>query len=376
MTNELLKQPIDINNLTISNRLVAQAMEINSSGPDGAIGPDGFKRYKNLAEGGWGIVFVEAISVSSDYRAREKGLVISEKNLDSYKHLVEIFKKEAPTSRLLFQLTHSGRCSGEFSKKIKVYPNQNPDEKDEIPVATKNELESIQNAFLNAIALANQAGADGVDIKACHGYLGGEMLRPLNQRDDKYGGSVQNRARFLSTIIKKAVNHYPEMIIGTRLSLYEGIRGGCGTSHPNEVVEDLPDILNVIDYIVSAGTNYLNISAGIPTQTPEITRPLKGSFVPMYHHFRYTKMIKERYPGLAVIGSAYTLAQEKASLFAQENLEKDYVDLIGLGRQNLADPLYPKKLFTNPEPINYCQLCSGCSNLLKTQKRVKCIKYD
>ncbi len=353
------------------NRLVAQAMEINSAADGGGVGPEIVERYGMLSRGGWGIVFVEAVSITEEHLARRNGLVLNEKNHDGFKRLVDSFKEVNDKPLIMFQLTHSGRQSGEFSKRLKAYE----DDDEAVPRATVEDIERVKEDFFKAAGLSLRAGADGVDIKACHGYLLGEFLRPLNRRDDGYGGDAGGRANLLSSIISGIKADFGELVVGTRVSLYEGIRGGCGTGGPYELIEALDDMVDILSYIVKAGVDFLNVSAGIPPVTPGLTRPEVKCAFNLYHHFRYAKVVKEAFPEIAVIGSAYSSGMEKSGELAAENIGKRYTDFAGFGRQNLADPLYPEKLALAPEAIDHCVLCGGCSGLLKKQKPVYCVKY-
>ena len=92
LTNQL-SQSFQIHGREVSNRFVAQAMEINSADFGGKVGTMVLKRYNSLAEGDWGIVFLEATSITDKHLARSNGLVLSEKNLD--RMLKEDFSKEA-----------------------------------------------------------------------------------------------------------------------------------------------------------------------------------------------------------------------------------------------------------------------------------------
>lgn len=353
---------------TIPNRFVAQAMEINTAGTGGSVSEGVIKRYNELARGGWGIVFIEATSITDAHLARQNGLVLNKANLDGFKRLVDEFKAINDKSLLLIQLTHSGRQSGAFSQKVKVYD----DEQSDIPVLTETELDAIKEQFAEAIKLANRAGLDGVDVKACHGYLGGEFLRPLNKRSDKYGGSIANRARFISDLIAVAKDQHPAFIVGSRISVFEGIRGGCGTANENELIEDFTDMHEILTRFIDAGTDYINVSGGIPTKTPLLTRPLKNGEFYRISHYRYTKVLKQALSQVAVIGSTYTTGDETCLSLAQENITKGYTDFVGFGRQNLADPLFPVKAVEDPEAIDYCTLCGKCSLLLKDDKNIYC----
>jgi 2,4-dienoyl-CoA reductase-like NADH-dependent reductase (Old Yellow Enzyme family) len=368
LMNNIFK-PFSLNNVSVRNRLVAQAMEINSADAGGGVSEKILSRYNRLALGSWGIVFVEAISVTGTSLARKHGLVMSRENLSGFKRLIQEFKRNDDKALIMFQLTHAGRVAGDFSTKACIYRDSITD----IPELTTADLDRIKNDFISACELAHEAGADGVDIKACHGYLLGEMLRPLNRRPDMYGGDARNRARLICDIVKEAKKNYPGLIIGSRISFYEGIRGGCGTSSADEVIEDPADIVKTTGFIVRAGVDYINVSAGIPSITPRLTRPGEDGLFNMYSHFRYAKILKENFPDTAIIGSAYSAGSSAATSFADENIGKGYTDLAGFGRQNLADPLLPLKLAEDPGSIKWCKLCGGCSKLLKSMKNVICL---
>jgi len=366
-----------IANLNTVNKLVSQPMEGNDAVNSGKPSEKTINRYKKLAHGNWGVVIAEAISVSTTSLARINGLVLNEQNLDKFKELVDEFKKINNETVLIFQITHAGMKSGCFSEKVTLCPGQN----DEYRYLSTEDVERIKQDFINSILLAEKAGADGIDLKMCHGYFGAEMLRPMNTRNDKWGGSLENRTRFLSETISevKSKLNTPNFILGSRISMYEAIRGGCGTIAPDDITEDLTDQAKIIKLMSSLGMDYVNVSAGIPGVTSEITRPTNGSKNLYLNHFRYTKYTKEILgkinSEMKVIGSAYSVLKEKAIYFANENIEKKYTDFVGFGRQSFADPLYPKKLANN-EKINFCSVCSGCSKLMVKQLNTGCIIYD
>ena len=367
----------NIGNLTTVNKLVSQPMEGNDAVDGGKPSERTINRYKKLAQGNWGVVIVEAISVADTSLARINGLVLNEKNLNSFKKLVDEFKKINKEAVLLFQITHAGMKSGSFSEKVTLCPGQS----NEYRYLSTDDVEKIRQDFINCILLAEKAGADGIDLKMCHGYFGAEMLRPMNTRNDKWGGSFENKTRFLSESIPeiKSKLKNQNFILGSRISMYEAIRGGCGTNAPDEITEDLSEQAKTIELMSSLGMDYVNVSAGIPGVTSEITRPTNGSKNLYLNHFRYTKYAKEILEKInsemKVIGSAYSILKEDAINYANENIKKKYTDFTGFGRMSFSDPLYPKKIVNN-EKINYCTVCSGCSKLMVKQLHTGCIIYD
>ena len=376
----ILFSPAPLGEKRAINRFVAQAMEGNDGGPGGSVSERTMARYQRLAEGNWGVVIVEALSVVEESVARPYGLIINRKNLDGYKRLVQTFKQKAPDTLLLFQLTHSGRHSGTFSRRVALYPGGDAWEGTEL--LTTEEIARIRDRFIEAALLAEEAGADGIDFKLCHGYFGAEMLRPGNTRADQWGGSFENRTRFIREVVEatRAVRRRGDFLLGSRLSFYEAIRGGCGTAGPKEIIEDLSEMLRVVSLLKEIGMVYVNVSAGIPSLTAEVTRPTKLSQYFVYHHFRYAALAKRTAPELAVIGSAYsvmTSVQGKGGLsWAEENLSKGYVDFVGFGRQSFADPLFPRKLAQEPDSVHWCTTCSGCSRLMAAGWNDGCVIYD
>ncbi|MFQ3619949.1 MAG: NADH:flavin oxidoreductase [Spirochaetales bacterium] len=360
----------------VINRFVSQAMEGNDGGPEGDVSDRTLSRYLRLAEGQWGVVIVEALSVVEESIARPYGLVLNRQTLDGYKRLVEAFKEKAPDTLLIFQLTHSGRHSLSFSRRVCIYPEGEAGEGAEL--LSTEEIDRIRDRFIEAALLSEQAGADGIDFKLCHGYFGAEMLRPANRRQDRWGGSFENRTRFIREVVEGARSalRSSQFLLGSRLSFYEAIRGGCGTLGPDEIIEDLSEMVTITRLLKELGMVYVNVSAGIPSLTAEITRPTKVSQYFVYHHFRYARLAKQNVPELAVIGSAYSALREQGLAWAAENLQKGYVDFIGFGRQSFADPLFPKKLQEGINSVHWCTTCSGCSKLMAAGLHDGCVVFD
>lgn len=368
-----LFSPVQLGQKRAPNRFVVQAMEGNDGSSDGGISQRTHDRYMQLAHGKWGTVVVEAISVDPRSKARVNGLSIDSKNLDSYKRLVDEFKKINPEGIILFQLTHAGRKAGPSSYKVALYEKDRGD----AHLLSEQEIEDIRQMMLDSCRLSKEAGADGIDFKLCHGYFGAEMLRPANIRDDKWGGSFENRSRFILDSLDelKSTLGKDGFILGSRISMFEGIRGGCGTTAADSYIEDLSEMKRLIALMADKGADYLNVSAGIPGVTSEITRPTNQSKYFYLHHFRYCKEAREVAKDMRLIGSAYSILREQAADYAEENLRHDLVDMVGFGRQSFADPLFPEKLRTGKK-IDWCTACSACTKLMVGQVNDGCVVYN
>jgi 2,4-dienoyl-CoA reductase-like NADH-dependent reductase (Old Yellow Enzyme family) len=388
MDLEMLSSPIQIGKKMAANRIVNQPMECNDGDSGGNPTQMTFQRYRNLAAGGAGVIVVESLTLSYESRARKNQLKISEETAKGLEKLVKEMREVNPKPLILFQLNHSGRISGAaFSKVVSLYPTGDPN----IHLLTEKEIEEIGKKFAQAAIIAKQVGADGIDFKHCHGYLCGEMLRPANTRQDRFGGNFENRTRFFretTESIKKAVGGN-DFLLGVRYSVYEGIPGGLGTSGPEEVTEELFEPLRFAKMAEELGMNYINVSAGIPAVTPEIVRPTKSFPEGVYRHFGWAKAVRNLVK-IPVIGSGYSYLRDgrndlkepnpskKSFLYyAEKNLRDGNVDLIGIGRQSLADPLFAKKILSGEiANVNFCTACGGCSVLLGSQNQVGCTVYQ
>ena len=253
------------------NRFFSQAMEANDGENGGQPSERTINRYIDLAKGNWGGISIEATSIIESSLARKNGMIINKKNLDSMKRLVDAFKKHNDKTCLFLQITHSGERSGSFSESVTLTP-ENSDQRVDASRNTgarflsSDEIEKIKDLFVHGTLLAEEAGVDGIDFKMCHGYFGGEILRPSNTREDKWGGSFENRTRFLREAVGeiKSGLRSRDFILGSRFSMYEGVRGGCGTAGADEIVEDLSQMLDVVRLMNSLEMDYVNVSAGIP----------------------------------------------------------------------------------------------------------------
>ena len=139
-------------------------------------------------------------------------------------------------------------------------------------------------------------------------------------------------------------------------------------------MEDLADMRAVLPKSPARAPIISTCPRAFP-RSRHTTRPVKGNAFDLYHHFRYARTVKQWFPDMPVIGSAYSSGGASAAALAGENIAAESVDIAGFGRQNLADPLFPRKLAENPDSIDHCTLCGGCSRLLKNQEPVRCTTY-
>lgn len=387
---ETLLEPIKIGNLTAQNRFFIQAMECNDEDETGNPSERTTERYCNLAKGESGLISLEAISITRESRSRDNQLMIRPENQKPLTEFVKRVKAANPKSLFIFQLTHSGELSNPaFSRRVTVKPLSGYGG----DILTEEEVDKIMDDFVLAAKIAHDCGADGIDMKLCHGYLGSQILRPYNDRQWKYGGSWENRSRFAFELyerIQKEVND-KNFLIGSKVSAWEGFPGGFGTNGPDSPIIDLKEPIALLKGLEERGAQYFIQSAGSPSITVSLTQVDKH--IPYYaylHQYFANEFKKNLRPETVVIGSNFSpfrdgknnicgVTQEQSSLFnyGAQCIDRGIVDMIGLGRQSFADPYLPKKLREgNENDIHYCTLCDNCLELLIQQSPVGCCTYN
>ncbi len=173
---EILGSPVKIGDRIAPNRIVNQPMECNDADEAGNPTEKTFARYRRLAEGGAGVIIVEALTISQESRARKNQLGIYEQTAGTLERLLKEMREINRESIILLQITHSGQQSGAgFSRLVSVYPLPGK----QSHVLSEEEIEKIGDDFAAAALIARQVGADGIDFKQCHGYL--------VRRDDQAG---------------------------------------------------------------------------------------------------------------------------------------------------------------------------------------------
>jgi 2,4-dienoyl-CoA reductase-like NADH-dependent reductase (Old Yellow Enzyme family) len=353
---DVLLKPIKIGSRTAQNRFFMQAMECNDEDKDGNPSDLTIKRYTNLAKGEAGMISLEAISVSMECRARDKQLTITPQNEKALAGFVKQVTKDTNSKTLfVFQLTHSGEISNpDFSHRVTVKPlfGYGGD------LLSEEDVEKIMDEFVMGAKIAHAAGADGVDIKLGHGYFGSQIIRPYNDRKWKYGGSWANRSRFAFDLyerIQKEVND-KNFIVGSKVSIWEGFPGGFGTDGPDSPIIDLTEPIALLKGLEERGASYFVQSAGSPSITISLTQVDKNVPYFAYLHQYFAKEIRKQLkPETVLIGSNFSLyrngknglcavSPQESSLFefGAQCIERNVVDMVGLGRQGLADPFLPK----------------------------------
>ncbi len=271
------------------------------------------------------------------------------------------------------QLTHSGRFARPDTdhklKPVIVYRHPLLDAKFGIsadyPLISDTKIEALIDTFVHAAVLAQQAGFNFVDIKHCHGYLGHEFLTAYD-RPGSFGGSFENRTRFLREIVAGVRRAAPGLGIGVRLSAFDWVPfrpNADGVGEPAVTAEynyafggddsgtgiDLTEPTAFLNLLQSLDIKLVNLSAGSPYYTPHLLRPAlfppsdgylppEDPLVGVARHIAVTAALKTQFPKLVLVGSGYSYLQEWLPHVAQAVIRRGLVDAVGLGRAMLSYP--------------------------------------
>lgn len=392
----------------IGNRFCIQPMEGWDGTAEGLPSEKTERRWLNFARSGAKLIWgCEAAAVRPDGRANPNQLVIQEHSLAALENLrqklVKTHQEQHGASHDLLvglQLTHSGRFSRPNGKKLEpkilyhhpllesIYPLDPAH-----PVLSDGEIETLIADYVRAARQAQQIGFDFVDVKHCHGYLGHEFLS-ARSRPGPYGGSFANRTRFLREIVSGIRSAAPGLRIGVRLSAFDlipfrpGPDGvgqplafrdengqypyafGADADDPTRI--DLGETIAFLEVLQELEITLVNITGGSPYYNPHIQRPAlfppsdgylppEDPLVGVARHILVTARLKERFPGLAMVGTAYTYLQEWLPNAAQGVLRRGMADFIGLGRMVLAYPELPADVLAG-RPLQRKRLCRTFSD--------------
>jgi 2,4-dienoyl-CoA reductase-like NADH-dependent reductase (Old Yellow Enzyme family) len=392
----LLGEPVQVGARRTPNRFVALPMEGCDAAPDGSPGPLTFRRYERMAAGGAGIIWLEACAVQHEGRSKPNALCLHKANVGDFRKLVDRMRCAARDAMgrqeilCILQLAHSGRYCRPDGNPAPVMVRRCPELDaaeglpEDYPLATDDALDRIQDVFLEAAALAQAAGFDGVDIKSCHGYLVSSLLG-AHEREGKYGGSYENRTRFLKETIARVQRELPALIATTRLNVFDGIAHpyGFGVSRDDPDAPDMREPLRLVGELAAMGVPLLSVSIGYPRFDPHYGRPSADAAVehPLVGITRFSGIVEQvqsAAPQMPVINAALAWLEEQIPQVAAGLVETGAAQLIGQGRNSIAWPDSARDILTHGAvPKNKCCVtCSGCSRLLRAGRPVGCIVRD
>jgi len=387
----------------LPNRLVVHPMEGCDSELSGGPSDQTLRRYERYATGGAGLIWVEATAVVPDGRANPRQLHLHQDSAAGFAKLVSATRKAAHaqfgpghTPLLVLQLTHSGRWSRPDGTRRPVIAHHNPylDElvgiDADFPLLADDDLSRLQDAFLAATHLAVEAGFDGVDVKACHGYLCAELLA-AHTREGGYGGSFAHRSRWLLETVHRIRGDSPGLLVTSRVSAYDGVPHpfGFGVDRDDPSRPDLAEPRELLRSLHGAGCPLASVSIGVPYRQPHLGRPFDrpvADTAPSPEHplVGVTRLIgivsdlQAAVPELPLVGTGYSWLRHHFPNVGAGAVAAGLTALVGVGRMAFAYPDFGRDLYEHGalDFLKSCCACSGCTQLMRADEPAGCVVRD
>jgi NADPH2 dehydrogenase len=305
-----------IRDLKLKNRVVMPPMCMNMA-EDGHPTDFHYIHYGNAALGEIGLIIVEATGVTPEGRILERDLGLwKDDQIEGHRRIVELVKKYG--SSIGIQLGHAGRKCG-IESLTTLSPSALPfSESYAVPKEmTLEDIGLIKDAFREAALRSVQAGYELIELHGAHGYLIHQFLSPLsNHRTDEYGGSRENRVRFLKEVTEEVKSVLPENFpLILRVSASDYVEGGI----------DIEEMVKIID-LVKEDFDMIHVSSGGLDVNQEI------NVYPGYQ-VRFSEVIRNRCGIPTITVGLITEINQ-----VEEILQNDRADLVALGRVLLRDP--------------------------------------
>lgn len=322
----------------LPNRMAKSAMSENMAKPVFYPGKEFYSAYKTWVDGGTGLLISGNVMIDSNYLGEANNIVI-EKGLDNLKELKQwASATNGSDSHIWIQLNHPGKQTPKFLTQHPVAPSSLPldpplDKMFNQPRELKEEeILDIIDRFAYAAKIVKEAGFEGVQIHGAHGYLVSQFLSPThNQRNDQWGGSIENRMRFVTQIyieMRKAVgDNFP---IGIKMNSADFKKGGFTHEEAVLVAKKLSDL--GIDLIEISGGSYEKpVMTGVPIK--DSTKKREAYFL------EYAKDIQSEIKCPLMVTGGF-----RTSEFIRESVENNDLDIVGLGRALCLNPNFSNQV--------------------------------
>lgn len=390
-TTNLLGQPFYINKLQLKNRIEAAPTFECMATDDGKVTKDLHKRYRNLAQGGAGLIIPGIAYVEKNGKVAPRQIgVFSDDHISGLGELAQTIHEHG--AKAVLELVHAGRqtrpdviggATPMAPSAIEADPLYNVQPRE----MTVGEIRQTINEFAEASSRAKKAGFDGVMILAAGGYLVAQFLSPhTNRRTDEWGGNSENRMRFLVEIYKRvrqAVgSEYPVL---TKLTVEEGLPNGIHIEDAAKYANKLSEL--GVDAIELGGgtivdTVFLGIRGNIPIDI--LTMGKDETLKPLIEEALFSlkdvvkceeaywlgaaeqiKKVTGNTPLILSGGMKYPQTMEKI-------VQEGKTDLISLCRPLIKEPNFPNEILAGRKSPSTCAFCNMCVAAIFLMKPVGC----
>jgi 2,4-dienoyl-CoA reductase-like NADH-dependent reductase (Old Yellow Enzyme family)/NADPH-dependent 2,4-dienoyl-CoA reductase/sulfur reductase-like enzyme len=359
----LLAQPGSIGPLRLKNRVIMAPMGTNYGTSDGFATDRDKRYYAERASGGVAMIVTEAMNVSAGARNHTNSLcVFHDRFIPGLSAVVQAIHDHDVLA--VAQLNHRGqllRRSVLGMEPVGPSAGRNPATGEPVRALRADEIDHIERDFLEAAQRVRRAGYDAVEIHAANGYLFHQFFSErFNRRDDRYGGSRDNRMRFLLETVGRIRDAIPALPVLVRLSATEYVDGGYTEE----------DIVALARALEDAGVVSIDLSGG-SNESPELSRYcIQPPSLPRRCLEPRVRPIKQSLKIPVIIAGRIVTPDD-----AEGVLQAGSADFISLGRALLADPHWCAKAFGRvAAPIRFCIACNICLERLTLERDVACVQ--
>ena len=361
----ILLTPARIGPVEIKNRIVMPPMTTRTADDEGFVTGDCIAYYLARVQGGTGLITVEMASPekAGRHRRREVG-IYDDRFIPGLKRLVDAI--HGGGAKASIQLGHAGGHTRiDICGETPIAPSAIPHPVYETTFETivpqemtKARIEETIAAHVTAALRARTAGFDCVEIHAAHGYLISQFHAPFeNRRNDEYGGTLANRARFGLDVLRAVKSAVPDIAVVYRLSVEDFFPGGLPFSEGCQIAI----------WAAAAGADALHITAGHYRSRPSaqvVLPPMSFSDATFLDNAADVKK-RVAVPIIAVGRLGDPTIAERA-------VTQGKADFIALGRTLIAEPQWVNKV-RRGEPIRRCLSCNTCINEMRGGARIGCV---
>lgn len=364
MTLQTLLEPLEINHMTLKNRIMFPPMTTGYEARDGSITEQSINFYKRVAEGGASYIVLGDVTPVHTISPTPK--LVNDDQIPSFKALadalhefdcklgLQVFHPEYDTVAVA-ELFAKGDMAGARAKlhhDMQHYINE----------VTGERLQEILGHITALARRATQAGADAIEV---HGdRLVGSLCSPLiNQRTDEYGGSFENRTRFARAVVRAIREGSPDICIDYKLPIItENPQLGRGGLFIDEAV-------TLAQLLEEDGVDTFHVAQANHTGNLNDTIPAMGTRPECFME-PYSRRIKEAvHVPVSMVGRIMT-PEDGARL-----IEENACDFVGFGRPILCDPDYANKVAAGQaDLIRPCIMCNhGCTDAIASRRFISCV---
>lgn len=354
-----LFSPIDLGPVRLKNRVMRVATTTNLA-QEGKVRDRMLAFYRRAAEGGSGVLVSEAVRLHPSEGVVPNAIPLFDRSaLPGLRRISDAVHQEG--AAFLMQLNHGGRQHLGRRVGTLIAPSAIPCPRSGgTPHAlTTREVEEMVEFFVAAAVNGRDAGADGVEVHGAQGHLIGQFVSPFtNVREDRYGGSFENRMRFPREILQGVRQRLGRhAVVGYRLAVEEFTPGGVGIEEACEVASLLVRE-GLVDYLSLSQGNFNTIDTHLPDR-----------HWPILAYRDVQRRIKEAVGECVVVQSTRIQTPEQA----EDVIASGDGDMVGLCRAIIVDPAWPEKARTGrAAEIRRCIACNQCWDWISAGEPIGC----